>query len=202
MTFLESLRNPDGSFPSLIPDTHDKDIDSTAIAVMALALIKGRPAEADVSSGLAWIAAQQLRSGGFHGAGGLSVNSAGLAIQALSLRPARYRARIGSALAFLAREQNANGGFDAYAGGQPGSNVRASTQALSGATGISFGTLTRHLNSTAAGLNTSPRPVWLPVAGAVLALAIIVAATGLLFLRRRRLAPGNSPSQPRDRINS
>jgi hypothetical protein len=160
--YLEGLRNPDGSFPSLIPDSHDHDLDSTAIAVMALALVRSPQASADVSTGLTWIAARQLPSGGFRGTGGVSVNSAGLAIQALSLRAAKYRSQIASAETFLAGQQNSDGGFNAYAGGQPGSDVRASTQAVSGATGISFGTLTEELNSSVAGQKPGPgrpRPV-------------------------------------------
>jgi Prenyltransferase and squalene oxidase repeat len=146
--YLESLRNGDGSFPSLIPDSHDQDVDSTAMAAMALTLVPGAAAAADVRSGLAWIAGQQDSTGGFPGASGDSVNSAGLAIQALTLRAARYRPQISAALGFLAREQNSNGGFAADAG-QHGSNLRASTQAVGGAAGTPFGTLHRSLRGTA-----------------------------------------------------
>jgi hypothetical protein len=156
--YLESLRNADGSFPSLIPDSGDQDVDSTAMAVMALALAPGAAAAADVSSGVAWIARQQERNGGFPAAGGESVNSAGLAIQALTLRAAGYRSQISAALSFLAREQNSNGGFSAYATGPRGSNLRASTQALGGAAGTSFGTLHRDL----AAVTTPPPPVRSP----------------------------------------
>jgi hypothetical protein len=145
--FLEGLRNSDGSFPSLIPDSHDQDVDSTAMAVMALALAGGATAAADVKTGLAWIASRQVKGGGFPGAAGDSVNSAGLAIQALTLEATEYRPRIDAALAFLAGEQNSNGGFD-VAAGQHGSNVRASTQALGGAVGTSFATLYRSLTTT------------------------------------------------------
>ena len=145
--FLESLRNGDGSFPSLIPDSHDQDVDSTAMAAMALALVPGAAAAADVRSGLAWIAGQQDSTGGFPGASGDSVNSAGLAIQALTLQAARYRPQIDAALGFLAREQNTNGGFTADAG-QHGSNLRASTEAVGGAAGTPFGTLHRSLRGT------------------------------------------------------
>jgi hypothetical protein len=146
--YLESLRNSDGSFPSLIPDSHDQDVDSTAMAVMALALAPGAAAAADVRSGLAWIAGRQAPGGGFPGASGDSVNSAGLAIQALTLQAARYRPQIDAALGFLAHEQNSNGGFCADAG-QHGSNLRASTQAVGGAAGTPFGTLHRSLRGTA-----------------------------------------------------
>jgi prenyltransferase beta subunit len=151
--FLESLRNADGSFPSLIPDSHDQDVDSTAMAVMALALAPGSAAAADVRAGIAWIAGRQEGDGGFPGASGDSVNSTGLAIQALTLEGARYRPQIGAALGFLAAEQNSDGGFNVAAGGQRGSNVRASTQAVGGAVGTSFGTLYRNVSTT-----TAPNP--------------------------------------------
>ena len=155
--YLESLRNSNGSFPSLIPDSHDQDVDSTAMAVMALALAPGTAAAADVRSGMAWIAAMQKQDGGFPGASGDSVNSAGLAIQALTLAGARYQRQINAALGFLAAEQNGNGGFNADASGQRGSDVRASTQALGGAVGISFGTLRRNVRATR-GPTPPPKP--------------------------------------------
>jgi len=151
--YLESLRNSDGSFPSLIPDSHDQDVDSTAVALMALTLVPGATAAADVKSGTAWLAGRQESNGGFPGTSGDSVNSAGLAIQGLTLEGAAYRSQIGKALAFLAREQNSNGGFSVTAG-QHGSNLRASTEALGGAVGTSFGTLYRNLSST----HTAPPP--------------------------------------------
>lgn len=146
--YLESLRNSNGSFPSLIPDSHDQEVDSTAMAVMALALATGSVAAADVRSGMAWIASKQEKNGGFPGASGDSVNSAGLAIQALTLAGTRYQPQINAALGFLAAEQNSNGGFNADAGGQHGSDVRASIQALGGAVGTSFGTLHRNVRNT------------------------------------------------------
>ncbi len=148
ISYLESLQSRDGSFPSLIPASGGPDVDSTAMAVMALALAPGARAGDDVLSGLKWIASKQERNGGFPSDGAESMNSTGLAIQALTLRAPVYKARIGSALAFLASEQNGNGGFDADAG-QHGSNLRASTQALGGAVGTPFGTLRRNLSTTA-----------------------------------------------------
>lgn len=187
ITFLENLRNADGSFPSLIPDSHDHDVDSTAMAVMALALVRTQRARADVAAGLGWIAGQQEPAGGFRGVNGVSVNSAGLAIQALTLRAARYRSRIRLALAFLAGEQNHNGGFRAYPGGQGGSDIRASAQAISGATGISFGTLSRDLRSGPA----IPKGAAHRLAGSLLVAAVVIALVVLvalaLWLRRRRL---------------
>ena len=158
LAYLESLRNADGSFPSLIPDSGDQDVDSTAMAVMALGLAPGAVAAADVTSGVAWIARRQEKNGGFPAAGGESVNSAGLAIQALTLQAAAHRSQISAALSFLAREQNGNGGFSAYATGPRGSNLRASTQAVGGAVGTSFGTLHRDLAAVSTPPVRSPAP--------------------------------------------
>jgi hypothetical protein len=148
IAYLESLQSANGSFPSLIPASGGPDVDSTAMAAMALALAPGSRAARDVTSGVSWIASKQERNGGFPSSGVESINSTGLAIQALTLRASAYGTRIEAALAFLAREQNSNGGFDADAG-QHGSNLRASTQAVGGAVGTSFGTLHRTLTSPA-----------------------------------------------------
>jgi hypothetical protein len=165
VAYLESLQNADGSFPSLIPDSGDQDVDSTAMAVMALALADDATATADAAAGVTWIARQQAKDGGFPGTGGNSVNSAGLAIQALTLQAAAYQPQINAALAFLASEQNRDGGFNADAGGQRGSNVRASTQAVGGAVGTSFGTLHRDLSTTPTSTPTktaTPKPAKTP----------------------------------------
>src|SRR6185312_9051945 len=98
-----------------------------------------------------WIASRQRSDGGFPGAGGNSVNSAGLAIQALALRRPAERPHIAAAEAFLANEQNADGGFELAAGGQHRSNLRASAQAVSGAVGIPFGSLRRILSGPTVG---------------------------------------------------
>jgi len=207
IAFLEQLRNADGSFPSLIPDSHDHDVDSTAIAVMALTLAASPSARAEVTSGLAWIASRQQRSGGFPGVGGVSVNSTGLAIQALTLRAASYRGQLRSALAFLASEQNADGGFNSYADGQRGSNVRATTQAVSGAAGTSFGTLSDRLNL--AGRAASGRGGhrggsaagdWFWIVIAVL-WVVAIATIGPQLLRRRRRSAAQRSRTP-DRITS
>ncbi len=157
IAYLESLQHTDGAWPSLIPASGDSDVDSTAMAVMALALVPGDTASSAVAQGVAWIAAQQEDDGGFPGAAGDSTNSAGLAIQALSLDKSRYSGQIARALAFLAGEQNADGGFDVAAGGQSGSDVRASAQVVSGATGTSFGTLSDPVAGTGGG-SPSPTP--------------------------------------------
>ncbi|MFJ4007318.1 prenyltransferase/squalene oxidase repeat-containing protein [Streptomyces sp. NPDC090023] len=142
IAYLKGLQQPSGAWPSLIPATADSDVDSTAMAVMTLALLPDdEDASAAVDKGVAWIAKQQKADGGFPGAAGDSVNSAALAVQALTLHKDTYSTEITKALAFLASQQNTDGGFNVAAGGQAGSDVRASTQAIGGATGISFGTL-------------------------------------------------------------
>jgi hypothetical protein len=140
--YLESLQHADGSWPSLIPPSADSDVDSTAMAVMALALVPGPKAAAALARGQGWIATRQQADGGFPGAAGDSTNSAGLAIQALSVAPGAYAGPLTRARAFLAAQQNADGGFNVAAGGQRGSDVRASTQAVGGTVGTAFGVLT------------------------------------------------------------
>lgn len=148
LAYLESLQLDSGAWPSLIPSTGDADVDSTAIAAMALDLAGGEEARAAVAEALDWIAGRQLPDGGFPGAAGNSVNSAALAVQGLSLDAPKYADRIAKARAFLASQQNADGGFNVAKEGQRGSDVRASTQAVGGSTGISFGALNRDLTGT------------------------------------------------------
>lgn len=137
-----------GAWPSLVPPTGDADVDSTAMAAMALDLVPGDPHAAAVDRALAWIASKQLKDGGFPGAAGNSVNSAALAVQGLSLDAEKYGKQIAKARKFLASQQNADGGFNVAEEGQRGSDLRASTQAVGGSTGISFGVLTRSLDGT------------------------------------------------------
>ncbi|MFJ9245603.1 prenyltransferase/squalene oxidase repeat-containing protein [Streptomyces sp. NPDC101776] len=152
LAYLESLQHSNGAWPSLIPATGDSDVDSTAMAAMALDLAGGDKAEQAADKALAWIASKQLADGGFPGAAGDSVNSAALAVQALSLDTGTYAQQVARARTFLAGQQNSDGGFNVAKEGQRGSDLRASTQAVGGTTGISFGELTRDLSGT------SPQP--------------------------------------------
>ncbi|WP_405510259.1 terpene cyclase/mutase family protein [Streptomyces cyaneofuscatus] len=142
-----------GAWPSLVPPTGDADVDSTAMAAMALDLVPGDAHAAAVDKALTWIASKQLKDGGFPGAAGNSVNSAALAVQGLSLDAEKYGKQIAKARKFLASQQNADGGFNVAKEGQRGSDLRASTQAVGGSTGISFGVLTRSL------VGTTPNPL-------------------------------------------
>jgi prenyltransferase beta subunit len=144
--YLEFLQKPSGAWSSLIPSGGDSDVDSTAIAVMALALAPGQAAADAKASGQAWIASQQDSDGGFPGTSGDSTNSAALALMALDLDKAAYSQKITAGLSFLSAQQNPDGGFN-VAAGQSGSDVRASTQVVSGIVGTSFGTLLDRLNS-------------------------------------------------------
>jgi hypothetical protein len=200
IAYLERLQRPDGSYPSLIPASGGPDVDSTAMAAMALALAPGPRAGAAVRSALTWLAGQQNQDGGFPGVGGESVNSAGLAIQALTLRAAAYRPHIRAAQAFLAAHQNPDGGFSAGAGGQRGSNLRASTQAVGGAAGTPFGTLHRDLNRPAARPHHHAAPAsgawetWLAVTAAA---AVLIAAMLYGWRRRQRRRQPAGPKRPR-----
>ncbi|MFJ8006207.1 prenyltransferase/squalene oxidase repeat-containing protein [Streptomyces fagopyri] len=156
IAYLESLQHDNGAWPSLIPSTNDSDVDSTAMAAMTLDLAGGDTADKAVDKALDWIASKQLADGGFPGAAGDSVNSAALAVQGLSLDAGSHRAEIAKALKFLAGQQNADGGFNVAKDGQRGSDLRASTQAVGGATGISFGVLERDLSGTSAQPTPSP----------------------------------------------
>ncbi|WP_420078578.1 prenyltransferase/squalene oxidase repeat-containing protein [Streptomyces sp. JL4002] len=147
--YLKSLQDPSGAWVSLIGEPSGPEVDSTAMAAMTVDLLPDASSQAAVDKALAWLAAQQKEDGGFPGASGNSVNSAALAVQGLSLDAATYGAQIAKARAFLAGQQNADGGFNVAKGGQTGSDLRASTQAVGGATGISFGLLTR----------TTPQPL-------------------------------------------
>ncbi len=69
-------------------------------------------------------------------------------MQGLSLDAGKYDAQITKALKFLASQQNKDGGFNVAKNGQRGSDIRASAQAVGGATGISFGVLSRSLEGT------------------------------------------------------
>lgn len=154
VTYLKSLRDPStGAWPSLIGEPSDIEVDSTAMAAMTLDLLSDADSKAAVDRALKWLAGRQLPDGGFTGASGNSVNSAALAVQGLSLDADTYATEIAKARTFLASQQNKDGGFNVVKGGQPGSDVRASTQAVGGATGISFGVLTRDLSGT------TPQPV-------------------------------------------
>ncbi|GAA3251487.1 prenyltransferase/squalene oxidase repeat-containing protein [Streptomyces lavendulae] len=153
ITYLKSLQQPSGAWVSLVGKDSDPEVDSTAMAAMTVDLLPDAASQAAVDKALAWLATQQLADGGFPGASGDSVNSAALAVQGLSLDAPKYGTQIAKARRFLATQQNADGGFNIAKGGQPGSDVRASTQAVGGTTGISFGNLTRSLDGT------TPQPV-------------------------------------------
>ena len=152
--FLLSLQDTDGGWPSLIPSGGDaSDVDSTALAVMALTMVPGDAAAAAAKRGVTWLSGTQLADGSFPGyaptgsAAAHSTNSTGLAIQALRLSSADHAAALGKALTFLATTQNSDGGFDIDSG-TDGSDVRATTQVVNGIVGRSYATLLHDLGAT------------------------------------------------------
>jgi prenyltransferase beta subunit len=153
VTFLLGLQHASGAFPSVIPGS-DSDVDSTAMAAMALALLPDdAAAQTALDKALTWIAGQQEADGGFPGAAGDSTNSAGLASQGLTLGGSAHRTAIDDAVTFLAARQNSDGGFDVAAGGQEGSDLRASAQAVAGVIGTPLGTLTDDITAPAPDLD-------------------------------------------------
>jgi hypothetical protein len=141
IALLESQQEGSGAWPSLIPSSGDADPDSTGMAVMALALVGTKAASADEQKGIAWLASDQSKSGGWNGTSGESINSAALALMGLQLDGSTYATEVARGEKFLAQNQNSGGGFRLTATGSKASNLRASTQAVSGAVGTSFGAL-------------------------------------------------------------
>ncbi|WP_375487053.1 prenyltransferase/squalene oxidase repeat-containing protein [uncultured Jatrophihabitans sp.] len=161
IAFLESTQDDKtGAFPSIIPSTGDSEVDSTAMAAMALDLVHSDAADAAVRKAVAWLATQQKADGGFPGASGDSTNSAALAIQGLSLGGSAYRDEIAKASAFLARLQNKDGGFAVTADGGD-SDVRASTQVVGGLVGTSFATLSDNIRTATPKLDAGAAAAWL-----------------------------------------
>ncbi|MFF3425813.1 prenyltransferase/squalene oxidase repeat-containing protein [Streptomyces sp. NPDC002602] len=161
IAYLKTLQQPSGGWVSLIGEPSNTEVDSTAMAAMTLDRLPDADSQRAVDKALAWLAAQQKADGGFQGASGNSVNSCALAIQGLSLDATKYGAQIAKARRFLATQQNADGGFNVIKDDPSGSDMRASTQAISGTTGISFATLARSLDGTSGRpvpVITSPSP--------------------------------------------
>ena len=153
--YLRGLQAADGGWPSLIPSGGaGADVDSTALAVMALTLVPGDAAAAAAQRGIAWIAGTQLADGAFPGfappgsAPAHSTNSTALALQALRLSAGNHTAQITKALTFLAGSQNADGGFDIDSANDF-SDLRATTQVVAGIVGRSYATLLHDLGASA-----------------------------------------------------
>jgi hypothetical protein len=153
--FLRSLQKSDGGWPSLIPaGGAASDVDSTAMAVMALTLVPGDAAASAAQRGIAWVAGTQLADGSFPGFAppgsepAHSTNSTALALQALRLSSPNHSTEITKAHAFLAGAQNADGGFDIDSANDF-SDVRATTQVVNGIVGRSYATLLRDRSAAA-----------------------------------------------------
>ena len=153
--YLLGLQSADGGWPSLIPSGGAaSDVDSTAIAVMALTLVPGDAAAAATARGIAWVAGTQLADGAFPGFAppgsepAHSTNSTALAVQALRLSAGDHSAQIAKALTFLAGTQNGDGGFDIDSANDF-SDVRATAQVVGGIVGRSYATLLHSLGASA-----------------------------------------------------
>ena len=153
--YLLGLQSADGGWPSLIPSGGAaSDVDSTAIAVMALTLVPGDAAAAATARGIAWVAGTQLADGAFPGFAppgsepAHSTNSTALAVQALRLSAGDHSAQVAKALTFLAGTQNGDGGFDIDSANDF-SDVRATAQVVGGIVGRSYATLLRDLGASA-----------------------------------------------------
>ena len=153
--YLLGLQSADGGWPSLIPSGGAaSDVDSTAIAVMALTLVPGDAAAAATARGIAWVAGTQLADGAFPGFAppgsepAHSTNSTALALQALRLSAGDHSAQIAKALTFLAGTQNGDGGFDIDSANDF-SDVRATAQVVGGIVGRSYATLLHSLGASA-----------------------------------------------------
>ena len=153
--YLRGLQAADGGWPSLIPSGGAaSDVDSTAVAVMALTLVPGDAAATAAQRGIAWIAGTQLADGAFPGfappgsAPAHSTNSTALALQALRLSAGNHTAQITKAVSFLAGTQNADGGFDIDSANDF-SDLRATTQVVAGIVGRSYATLLHDLGASA-----------------------------------------------------
>ncbi|GIG11713.1 hypothetical protein Cme02nite_00450 [Catellatospora methionotrophica] len=154
--FLRGLQHADGWYASLIPVPAEPtgDVDSTAMAAMALDLLDDTASAAAVDKAVAWVAGRQNDDGSFpgvkmpwqNGDAPKSTNSTALAVQALSLDAAAHAEQIAKAKAWLATTQNSDGGFDVTAVDE-GSDVRATTQIVVALTGTSYGTLLRDLTT-------------------------------------------------------
>jgi hypothetical protein len=153
--YLLGLQNADGGWPSLIPSGGAaSDVDSTAIAVMALTLVPGDAAAAATARGIAWVAGRQLADGAFPGFAppgsepAHSTNSTALALQALRLSATDHSTQVAKALTFLDGAQNGDGGFDIDSANDF-SDVRATAQVVGGIVGRSSATLLHDLGASA-----------------------------------------------------
>lgn len=139
LTILLAAQRPDGGFNYLLKadagNTYslDGDIDSTAMALQALAAYAGN-AEADavITSALAFVKAGQKESGGFGGAWGETADTTAQALTALctlSIDPLaeEYIKGGNTVLDALLAYQNPDGGIRGWDGN---SNVMSSYQAL------------------------------------------------------------------------
>ncbi|MGW5049620.1 peptidase [Actinokineospora sp. NPDC004072] len=162
--FLAGAACPDGGFRLFIDDSPCvSDVDTTGYAVQAL-LAVGRDADA----ALDWLEAKQQADGGFPGSGptpGVNANSTGLAATALAA--GGRDAAAAKAVAYLLKRQVDCGGAPAARGAiaydtsgfDAATAARATSQAISGFTGVSLAEVTADgASADARGLVCATRP--------------------------------------------
>ncbi len=130
----------DGSFPeAFVPKTGQTckgSVDATGLALQALAAV-GQTNAAATQSAKSWLLGQQKADGSFPGEA--PVNSTGYAASGL----AAVGASTDSAAAYLATQQNADGGLRRGAGTVSASDAFATAQALPALLGRAFPTASR-----------------------------------------------------------
>jgi len=145
VSFLVGSRCADGGFPMQFAQaTCESDVDATAMAVQALTAT-GRWAAA--TAGARWLVGAQASDGSFSYYGSANANSTGLAAQAL-VASGRLGAWLKARQFLIGLQVGCSGavadrGAIAYtaAGFDPSTARRATAQALPGAAGVGFGTL-------------------------------------------------------------
>ncbi|TDT34252.1 prenyltransferase/squalene oxidase repeat-containing protein [Naumannella halotolerans] len=168
------------------------DVDSTAMAVMALSGAGNAPSEVQ-SEAIDWLESQQAEDGSFPGYA--QVNSTGLAAGALG----DLGRDIGSAQEWLESQQDSDGGLPAESDGP--SDLRATSQGVLGLAGVGYATLGASRGSdlggevstsdmeSAEGVGFSPALV----VGIAVAIGASVLTAGFLLTRRPKSGYAEDP---------
>ncbi|GAC1608992.1 MAG: hypothetical protein NVS3B26_08230 [Mycobacteriales bacterium] len=123
---LASAQCPDRSFAQTYPKAGSQctgSVDATGLVLQALAAV-GQSGSQPTKSATSWLTGQERSDGSFPGQA--PVNSTGYAVLGLDA----VAAPIGNALAYLADQQNSDGGLRTGAAGSTASNEFATSQAL------------------------------------------------------------------------
>ncbi|MDT7538654.1 MAG: hypothetical protein QOI82_2239 [Actinomycetota bacterium] len=131
---LVTAHCPDGSYPETYPKAGTPctgSVDATGLVLQALAAA-GQTSAPEVQAATSWLTGQQKPDGSFPSQA--PVNATGYAVLGLDA----VGAGIGNALAYLAGQQNADGGLRTGAPSAPASNDFATAQALPALAGKTF----------------------------------------------------------------